>query len=85
MPEAEPFALARRPSAVKGSVVNEQVELLQRWLDAYGREEREAMLDSLAENAVWHVGGTHRFSGDYRGREAILGYFDAVRQETSDT
>jgi uncharacterized protein len=43
------------------------------------------MLDSLADNAVWHVGGTHRHSGDYRGRDAILGYFDAIREATADT
>ena len=55
------------------------------WLDAYGNHDRQTMLDSLAEDAVWHVGGTHRHSGDYRGRDAILGYFDAIREATADT
>ena len=58
---------------------------LEAWLDAYGNHDRQTMLDSLAENAVWHVGGTHRHSGDYRGRDAILGYFDAIREATADT
>lgn len=62
-----------------------QVGRLQAWLTAYGDHDRETMLDSLAEDAVWHVGGTHRLSGDYRGREAILGYFDSVRRETADS
>lgn len=52
---------------------------------SYGERDRETMLDSLAEDAVWHVGGTHRLSGDYRGRDAILGYFDTVRRETEDS
>ncbi len=43
------------------------------------------MMNSLADDAVWHVGGTHRLSGNYEGREAILGYFDAVRRETADS
>ncbi len=43
------------------------------------------MMNSLAEDAVWHVGGTHRLSGNYEGRDAILGYFDAVRSETADS
>lgn len=43
------------------------------------------MMHSLAENALWHVGGTHRLSGTYEGRDAILGYFDAVRSETADS
>ena len=62
-----------------------QMRRLEAWLAAYGKHDRETMLDSLAEDAVWHVGGTHRLSGDYRGREAILGYFDSVRQETTDS
>ncbi len=62
-----------------------QTSRLEAWLDAYGNHDRETMRDSLAEDAVWHVGGTHRHSGDYRGRDAILGYFDAIREETTDT
>jgi ketosteroid isomerase-like protein len=65
--------------------MSEQVSRLERWLAAYGGHDRAAMLDALAEDAVWHVGGTHRLSGDYRGRDAILGYFDAVRAETVDS
>jgi ketosteroid isomerase-like protein len=65
--------------------MNDQVQRLRAWLDAYGRNDREKMLDSLAEDAVWHVGGTHRHSGDYQGRDAILGYFDAIREATADT
>jgi uncharacterized protein len=65
--------------------MTDQVRRLEAWLDAYGSHDRQTMLESLAEGAVWHVGGTHRHSGDYRGREAILGYFDAVREATADT
>ena len=65
--------------------MGDQVARLEAWLDAYGNNDRQTMRDSLADDAVWHVGGTHRYSGDYRGREAILGYFDAVREATGDT
>ena len=65
--------------------MGDQVRRLRAWLDAYGSHDRQTMLDSLADDAVWHVGGTHRHSGDYRGRDAILGYFDAVREATADT
>jgi uncharacterized protein len=61
------------------------VDLLQGFLDAYGANDRDAVGTSLSEDAVWHVGGTHRFSGDYRGRDAILEYFDRVGSETSGT
>ena len=70
---------------VGSRLANQQVQRLEAWLSAYGGQDREAMMDSLAEDAVWHVGGTHRLSGNYKGREAILGYFDSVRSETGDT
>lgn len=66
-------------------MVDEQVQRLEAWLNAYSEHDGDAMADSLAEDAVWHVGGTHRLSGDYRGRDAILGYFDSVRTETGDS
>lgn len=65
--------------------MGDQVARLKAWLDAYGKHDRQTMRDSLAEDAVWHVGGTHRHSGDYRGRDSVLGYFDAVRDATADT
>jgi uncharacterized protein len=61
------------------------VNLLQGFLDAYGANDRDAVGKSLADDAVWHVGGTHRLSGDYRGRDAILDYFDRVGTETGGT
>lgn len=61
------------------------VDLLQGFLDAYDANDREAVGSSLADDAVWHVGGTHRFSGNYTGRDAILDYFDRVGSETGGT
>lgn len=77
--------VAREASGGGTDSMGDQVGRLRAWLDAYGNQDRQTMLDSLADDAVWHVGGTHRHSGDYRGREAILGYFDAVREATADT
>ena len=62
-----------------------QIQRLEAWLAAYGEHDRETMMNSLADDAVWHVGGTHRLSGDYHGRDQILAYFDSVRNETADT
>ena len=61
------------------------VDLLRGFLDAYGANDRDAVGRSLAEEDFWHVGGTHPFSGNYRGRDAILGYFDRVGSETGGT
>lgn len=58
---------------------------LQSFLDAYAANDADALAGALAEDAVWHVGGRHRFSGEYRGRDAVLGYFAQVGEETAST
>ena len=60
-------------------------ERLQAFLDAYRAKDRDRVGEALAEGAVWHVGGTHQFSGDYRGREAILDYFERTVAETAQS
>jgi hypothetical protein len=66
-------------------VVSERTQGLEAWLAAYDTHDRDAMGAALADDAVWHVGGGHRLSGDYRGRDAILEYFATVWSETGDT
>lgn len=58
---------------------------LQTFLDAYAANDAEGIRGALASDAVWHVGGTHAFSGDYRGQQEILEYFSRVTSETAGT
>jgi ketosteroid isomerase-like protein len=41
---------------------------------AFNQGDWERLATFLAEDVVWHVGGNHHLSGDYRGREAALAY-----------
>jgi uncharacterized protein len=66
-------------------VPDPNVRHLEAFLDAYTAGDATAMAEAVAEDAVWHVAGTHQFSGDYRGREAILEYFRRVAAETGNT
>ena len=43
-------------------------------LEAFSRGDFETLGSFLAEDVVWHVGGNHELSGDYRGRNAALAY-----------
>ena len=54
-------------------------------LDAYARRDFADMREYLAEDIVWHVAGNHRFSGDYRGRKAVLEYFKQAQEVTGGT
>jgi hypothetical protein len=66
-------------------MMHPNVERLETFLDAYAARDVLVMRDCLADDAVWHVGGTHRMSGDYRGASSILEYFERVGEETSRT
>ncbi len=58
------------------------VERLRKFLVAHAAGDVEAIRAALAADAVWHVGGTHRFSGDLRGRDDICAYFGEVGRAT---
>lgn len=65
--------------------VHANVGRLEAFLEAYAAGDTDGMKTCLAEDAIWHVGGTHRLSGEYRGVPAILEYFQRVGEETGGT
>jgi hypothetical protein len=52
---------------------------------AWNRGDFDTVREYLADDVVWHVGGDHPLSGDYRGRDAVLDYQAKVMQLTGDT
>lgn len=64
---------------------NANVTTLREFLEAYADRDADRIAAALTDDAVWHVGGTHRLSGDYRGKTAILEYFQQVGAETGGT
>ena len=55
-------------------------EFLTRQREMYAGGDLAAVEELLAEDVVWHVPGTSPIAGDYRGRNAVAGYF-RVRRE----
>jgi acyl-CoA thioesterase FadM/ketosteroid isomerase-like protein len=55
-------------------------EFLTRQREMYAGGDLEAVGELLAEDVVWHVPGTSPIAGDYRGREAVTGYFRLRRE-----
>ena len=41
--------------------------------------------DLLADEIVWHSSGDNILTGDYAGKEAVLGYMATLMQETGGT
>jgi ketosteroid isomerase-like protein len=54
-------------------------------IEAFNRGDMTALREFYADDVVWHVGGTHGLSGDYRGRDELFGYFAKVREMTGGT
>ena len=52
---------------------------------AFGGGDARALVEVIAEDAVWRVPGTAPVSREYRGREAIFGLFRETRRLTDGT
>ena len=55
-------------------------EFLTRQREMYAGGDLAAVGVLLAEDVLWHVPGTSPIAGDYRGREAVTGYFRLRRE-----
>jgi acyl-CoA thioesterase FadM/ketosteroid isomerase-like protein len=55
-------------------------EFLARQREMYAGGDLDVVEALLAEDVVWHVPGTSPIAGDYRGREAVIGYFRRRRE-----
>jgi uncharacterized protein len=61
------------------------VQRIRDALAAYNRGDLESMRSFISEDVLWHVGGNHPLSGDYRGRDAVFDYYAKVRDLTGGT
>ena len=49
---------------------------------AFAKGDFAALNDLLAEGVLWHVNGRSQFAGEYRGREAVFGFFGKLMEVT---
>ena len=50
--------------------------------EAFATGDLAAVSDLLSDNIVWHSGGSNVLTGDYVGKEAVLGFFGLLMQES---
>ena len=50
---------------------------------AFAEGDMATMKELFDDDATWHVGGRNRWSGSYKGVDAILGFFGGISQEAS--
>ena len=52
---------------------------------AFSSGDMEALNEFIPEDAVWHVTGNSALSGEYKGRDAVYGYFGKLMETTAGT
>ena len=50
--------------------------------EAFASGDLATVSDLLADHIVWHSGGNNILTGDYEGKEAVLGFFGRLMQES---
>jgi ketosteroid isomerase-like protein len=59
-------------------------EVLRDLFAALARCDLRALDDLVAEDAVWHVPGTHPFAGDHVGKDAVLALAARMQELTAE-
>lgn len=60
-------------------------ELIRNGYEAFSKADMEAVTEFFADDIVWHVGGQNPLSGDYRGKDEVIGFFAKLAQTTGGT
>ena len=49
---------------------------------AFAKGDLAALNDLFAEDVLWHVSGRNQLAGEYRGRDAVYGFFGRLMEVT---
>ncbi|MFN2608658.1 MAG: nuclear transport factor 2 family protein [Acidimicrobiales bacterium] len=53
--------------------------------EAFGRGDFDTVLGLWADDIVWHIGGRGPLSGDYHGKDEVMGFFAKLGELTGGT
>jgi ketosteroid isomerase-like protein len=58
------------------------LEIARTGYEAFANGDLATVSDLLSNDIVWHARGNNPLSGDYEGKDAVLGYLGRLMQET---
>jgi uncharacterized protein len=57
---------------------NTNIQIVQDFFEAYGKNDLEGMRQVLAEDVQWHIPGRHPLSGTKNGIDEVINFFDEL-------
>ena|ERR1051325_989933 len=60
-------------------------DLARKGYAAFSSGDMTALNDLFADDIVWHVGGRSPLAGDYKGKDAVFGFFAKTMEMTGGT
>ncbi len=60
-------------------------DLIRRGYDAFSSGDMQTVDELLADDVVWHIPGRSTVSGDYRGKQDVIGFFGKLIEMTGGT
>jgi ketosteroid isomerase-like protein len=60
-------------------------DLVRRGFAAFGTGDIATLRELFADDLVWHVGGRSPLTGDYKGKDAVLGFFAKLAERAGGT
>lgn len=64
---------------------NSNAESVRGAYEAFASGDIETVANFIAEDSVWHVSASGGLTGDYDGRDAVLGFLGRLMEETEGT
>jgi uncharacterized protein len=61
------------------------LENLRRAYTAFSTGDMATIGGLMSEDTVWHILGHSHLAGDYKGKEAVFGFFGKLMEETAGT
>lgn len=60
-------------------------DLIRGAYQAFNSGDMVSVANFIAENSVWHITASGPLTGDYKGRDAVLGFLGRLMEETGGT
>jgi ketosteroid isomerase-like protein len=58
---------------------------IRKGYEAFSTGNFQALDEIFAEDILWHVGGRNPFTGDYKGRQEVYGFFAKLAENSGGT